>query len=144
MDRKIIKIAMMLLLSAQICFGATINVPGDSATIQAGINGTLDGDTVLVAGGVYDEALQFLGKQIVLISENGAENTRISQAMNSAAGDTLNPKVAGFSIYRITCIGQSNPLIQDCIVSTGEAYVNGSYIAGNSNPVFYQCLFTEN
>jgi hypothetical protein len=47
-----------LLLSFFTCISlissaTTIHVPGDSATIQAAINGALDGDTVLVAPGTY-------------------------------------------------------------------------------------------
>ena len=51
----------------------TIHVPADSATIQAGINGTVDGDTVLIADGTYigegNRDNDFLGKAIVVMSE---------------------------------------------------------------------------
>ena len=40
-----------------------INVPGDSSTIQGGINGTIDGDTVLVQPGTYVENLNFYGQR---------------------------------------------------------------------------------
>jgi predicted outer membrane repeat protein len=55
-----------------------IRVPADSTTIQLGINGTMDGDTVLVANGTYtgygNRDIDFLGKAIVVMSENGPEN----------------------------------------------------------------------
>ena len=58
--------------------GRVIHVPADSATIQAGINGAVDGDTVLVADGIYtgngNRDIEFEGKAILLMSENGPEN----------------------------------------------------------------------
>ncbi len=68
--------------------GKTIHVPGDSATIQAGINGASTGDTVLLAAGIYsgdgNRDLNFDGKDIVLMSESGPEVTIID-----CQGDTL-------------------------------------------------------
>ena len=58
-------------------WGSIIHVPGDSITIQAGINGAVDGDTVLVADGIYtgegNRDISF-DKTIVVISQNGSSN----------------------------------------------------------------------
>jgi predicted outer membrane repeat protein len=57
---------------------ALIHVPADRPTIQAGINAALDGDTVLVADGIYtgdeNRDIDFLGKAITVRSANGPEN----------------------------------------------------------------------
>lgn len=45
-----------------------IHVPADSSTIQSGINGASDGDTVLVARGHYYERINFYGKAILVTS----------------------------------------------------------------------------
>ena len=65
----------------------TIYVPADSATIQAGIDGAVDGDTVLVAPGLYtgpgNEGINFGGKNIVLKSEAGADDQyRLRRRLN--------------------------------------------------------------
>ena len=54
-----------------------IHVPGDSTTIQSGINGAEDGDTVLVASGTYVENINFFGKAITVKSEGGPDETII-------------------------------------------------------------------
>lgn len=46
--------------------GDIINVPTDQPTIQAAINSTVDGDTVLVADGTYFENIDFKGKNITV------------------------------------------------------------------------------
>ncbi len=56
---------------------ATIHVPGDQPTIQAGIDAATDGDTVLVAPDTYVENINFLGKAITVTSELGPEVTII-------------------------------------------------------------------
>ena len=48
--------------------GFVIHVPGDQPTIQAGINVAQNGDTVLVAPGIYFENINFNGKNIVVAS----------------------------------------------------------------------------
>jgi len=63
----------LLILSALLYFtvninSTIINVPGNYSTIQAAINASVNGDTVLVEPGTYMENINFRGKKIVLTS----------------------------------------------------------------------------
>ena len=55
----------------------TRRVPQDFATIQAAINASANGDTVLVSSGTYTENINFKGKAITLQSVSGADTTII-------------------------------------------------------------------
>lgn len=70
-----------LLLTANSSSAATIRVPADAPTIQAGIDAAAAGDSVLVAPGTYtgtgNKNLDFNGRDIVLTSESGAASTII-------------------------------------------------------------------
>lgn len=55
----------------------TLRVPSEYPSIQAAIYSSFDGDTILVAPGIYYEAIYFSGRSIVLLSEDGAEMTII-------------------------------------------------------------------
>ena len=48
---------LLLLLTITLCFSETIHIPEDYATIQEGIDASVDGDTILVADCDYVENL---------------------------------------------------------------------------------------
>lgn len=61
------------LLCLSISQAATINVPADQPTIQAGIDAAVDGDTALVASGTYVENIDFIGNSVTLLSMCGRQ-----------------------------------------------------------------------
>ncbi len=109
---------------------------GPKKTIQAGIDASSDGDTVLVANGTYTGAsnrnLDFYGKDIILQSVGGRDNTIIN--METAArgfhlhsGETRNAVIDGFTILN------------------GYTYGNGgAMLCVGSSPTIRNCKFTNN
>ena len=94
-----------LLFFVGLGFSTTINIPSDYTTIQAGINASVDGDTVLVAQGTYSENL-ILEKEIVLASH------AINDNLNSDW--TNNENIQGTIINGVP--EPSNPAFGSCLV----------------------------
>ncbi len=111
-------IAICLILAPSMVLGAVIHVPGDAATIQAGIDSAVNGDTVLVADGTYTGAgnrdIDFLGKAITVISENGPETCVLD-----SEGSDIDPH-RGFNLAT-ACLGRA---ILEGFTITGGAGVN--------------------
>ena len=84
----------MALSLAGTSFAATINVPGDHATIQGAINASSDGDVVAIASGTYHEAnLNPNGKAITIGSASGDLDVTID-AQQGGRCSTSNPEKA--------------------------------------------------
>jgi hypothetical protein len=68
-------ICLVAMLATAPALAHIINVPQDYSTIQAGVDASVSGDTVLVASGTYIEAINFNGRSIALISQSGSDST---------------------------------------------------------------------
>jgi hypothetical protein len=102
---------------------------GDYLTIQEGVDGATEGDTVLVAPGTYSGAgnyeISFHGTNLTLASSAGAESTIIdcegggTTAIRLNAAEDTTSVIGGFTITGAdTCIAAltSSPLIEDCVM----------------------------
>jgi len=145
----------------------TIRVPGQYPTIQAGIDAAQDGDTVLVADGVYtgdgNRDIDYGGKLIDVVSENGPDNCTIDcQSLGRAFifqnGETDQSIVEGFTITNgrapahqlgggIVFLNSSSATITGCVITrcaTG-IYNGGAVFCGpGSKTIITGCTFTEN
>ena len=136
-------------------------MPADEPTIQAGINVSINGDTVLVADGIYTGAgnrdISFGGRSIVVKSENGPDSCIIDcQGLGRGfaffSNEDSTAILDGFTLRNgsnnvggaIWTIGTS-PTIKNCVFELNSATHGGAYfgqLAGS--PHFLNCSFIEN
>ena len=106
---------------------ATIHVPKDQPTIQAGIDAARDGGTVLVMPGTYNENIDFKGKNITVTS--GATT------YTGAAGTVINAAAPGpvvtFQSNETTAV-LNGFTIQNGTTSSSSGYAVGVYIASSA------------
>jgi predicted outer membrane repeat protein len=98
-----IVLSLVLCIIASPVFAATINVPADQPTIQAGINAAANGDTVLVAPGTYFENINFNGKALTVKSSGGPSATTINgskagSVVTFSSGELASSVLIGFTI----------------------------------------------
>ena len=113
----------------------TIRVPGDQPTIQAGIDVAENGDTVLVADGVYtgqgNKNLDFGGKLITVRSENGPDNCVID----------CEDEGRGFFFHNAETEAS---VLQGFTVKNGKVERGGGILCDNSSPTIIECAIADN
>jgi len=121
MMRMILKavLACALLLFPCSAIAATIHVPADQSTIQAGIDAAFDGDLVLVSPGTYLENIDFLGKGITVQSEQGDDLTVIDGNQNGSVVSFANGEPEDAVLDGFTIINGSGtpPFLNLCLKS---------------------------
>jgi len=142
----------MLFMLCSLCLSpfatpAVIHIPSDQPTIQAGIDAAVEGDTVLVADGTWDgpgnREIDFLGKAIIVSSENGPSACKIisnfdTRVVHFRSGEDARSVLEGFHIEgrnggAIHCENGSSPTIQNNLLFACSAdYGAGIRISGSS------------
>ncbi len=156
------KAVMMIFISICLCrysMAASVrNVPGDYATIQLAINASVDGDTVRVAEGTYSgpgfARLNFKGKQISVVSENGPETCIIDSPGSKwgvvfESGESENSVLNGFTFRNIdgpcVLIDGTSPVITNCRLADSEHGARIESLGETfSHPRFFDCEFSGN
>lgn len=129
-------------------------------SIQSAIRWIQDRDTILVAPGVYHENINFIGKQFVLKSQAGPEETILMPAddfaplvscINSETGNCL---LEGFTLtgYNMGVVTDTiaifnmnklaSPVIKNCIVRDNHGVT--VIRVRDDGPSFRRCLFYNN
>ena len=144
--KKLLGFTMVLVAVAFMPASATIiNVPADQPTIQAGINASSTGDTVLVQPDTYVENIDFNGHNVVLaslflttgdtshISTTIIDGNASDRVVKFVSGETSDAKIIGFTITNgstpytgagIYCGGGSAPVISNNIITGNVAHTN--------------------
>src|SRR3984893_10821563 len=104
----------------------TIHVPGDAATIQAGINAASGGDTVLVAPGTYVENIDFKGKAITVTSSGGPTNTTIDGGQKGIVVNFANNETRASVINGFTITDDGPPLPTQVTFNADGIFVGGA------------------
>jgi hypothetical protein len=135
-----------------------INVPADFSTIQGGINGSNNGDTVLVQPGTYVENINFNGKSIVVIGDtldnsitiiDGDSSGLVVSIMNGEDSTTV---LAGFTIQNgmadwgggISC-ENSSPTISNNTISENTTSAGGGILCLSfSSPTISNNIISRN
>ncbi len=160
--RKLLALFTILTFITQIVNANVIRVPAQYPTIQAGINAAGNGDTVLVANGIYtgtgNRDIDFNGRAIVVMSENGPDSCIIDcdslgRGFYFHSREDSNSILTGFSIINGygsrgggIYIVQSSPVVSNCYFNGNSAVSGGGAIAWEdySRPVIDNCVIEGN
>jgi len=119
---------------------------GNAPTIQAGIDSAATGDTVLVDPGTYSEELLFRGRDIVVRSSNGPQQTFIDAAglgggfvVQFRNGESREAVLEGFTITHGSggiLIIEAQPTVTGNVITENSLAQNGGGIWCSAN-TFY-------
>ncbi len=134
-------ITFATMIVAPLCFAgppSVVNVPGDQPTIQGGIDAVANGGEVIVAAGVYNEAIDFVGKALTLRSTDPTDPAIVAATIIDGAE-------SGDSVVR--CVGGEGPetvLSGFTITGGSDPLAGGGMRNVGSSPTVMHCLFLDN
>jgi hypothetical protein len=129
-------------LAPGLAAAASIYVPEDQPTVQAGIDAASTGDSIVVAPGIYLESIDFLGKVVVVTSTDPADSAVVASTVLDAGGaqrvvtfqnaETRASVLTGFTITGgsastgggIACVGAS-PSLMHCVIQDNFGTTKG-------------------
>lgn len=115
-----------------------LNVPSSYPTIQAAINGSVNGDTVVVGPGTYFENIDFTGKLITVQSAQGPSVTTIdggnlAPVVNFSTAETSTAVLQGFTLQHGNATGAYGYEGAGVHINSASPTVVGNVITANTS-----------
>ena len=153
--KKLLMLFLFIFCFALLATGATLHVPSEYASIQAAIDASNNGDTILVADGIYTENVA-VDKELTIQSQNGPDNC-IVQAASYASSvfkvTSNNVSIIGFTAknggsYDRPTDGAGVTVYEadNCVINNVIAVNNyvGIMLAAASNNQVINCICLDN
>jgi hypothetical protein len=117
-----------------------INVPADYSTVQAAFNAASDGDTILVAPGTYQEAIDMADKSVVLASWflTTQDTSYVSQTILDGNGSSAVITIQGSVGPSTTIIGFTIQNASDGISARAKSDILNCRIRNTSDGIDYE------
>lgn len=152
---RILYTTFILIICAGVGLSDTVYVPDDFNTIQIAIDQSSPYDTIIVKPGNYPENIDFKGKPVTVVSQQGAHNTcidgsDITTVVTFSSGEGKDSVLDGFTVTNgkgaydpiyytigggIYCRDHSSPSILNCVIEkNGGNAGDGIACRNNSSP----------
>ncbi len=159
---------MLAVLITNSAVAAVRYVPDNYPTIQAAVNACSNGDTVIVAPGIYtgssNRDITFNGKSITVRSIDPADPNVVNSTVIDCEGqgrgfvfkmgENADSTVSGLTITNgyaflggaVYCYNNSSPSIINCVITGNSAVFGGAIACANSNtrPKISNCKIIAN
>ncbi|NOQ21813.1 MAG: hypothetical protein GQ565_04070, partial [Candidatus Aegiribacteria sp.] len=145
----------------------TLLVPSEYPSIQNGISAAQDGDTVLVSPGEYGGPVSFQGKNIVVLSTHGADDTLIRtfadyHCVMFTGGEDSTAVLQGFTVRNRISDGEpcgkqsivqygggiyiyeSSPIVRNCRIDNSVAGIGAGVYMNYTSARMIDCTISNN